>query len=1006
MTTAVHAVRPKAAPPEARSRAPSDQDRINGTPRYLRDRINLGGVHDPEERAAQAAGQLWGPIAQATPAGNPGLSPADGQLGAAMSSPGVPLPPPERAWFEQRLGAGLSHVRLHADAAAGVAAKSVGARAFALGNRIGFAQGAYRPDTPDGRGLIGHEIAHTLQPGAERTVRRQPEANVSEMPEPVMLGPYIQDIPGGAAGLALARQYGRLQDRLPPEQWEHLAKAAGLRAESQEALGKPMSGPDSPPCSISVPLGLLLEPAARFVDVDSWDTLFTLFYQADKSPTAAILIRNEIARRWFRRNAINTDKEMVTISLIDPEGVEHGPAQLRFEWRKRELTDSLGGIELTWLDEDLGGMRFTLRDTVHEVKTEAAEIGEAAALKAQADQLAPKVRPIMAKARTDLRTARLAEIEAYHTVFEEGATRSYVLERSMVPAQYIPGLYSLYKETASELFVLLGQVRDFRLGKEVLGQKQDVTQRFVKESLGFPHSEDPVGELYVSGQISQSELEDLDEAIANRSLIVNLVTIAVSMVTFGVGGFVAEGIGLTEGTLIYGAVATGTDMAVANVTIMGTEHIVTALKDFDNPAAEALWRQGAHSVGDYFKAAGLGFIAGAAIVFIVGAGIVGWRAWKARASMPGGSVPPDEPPFTVLSDIHDETTNVRTWQLRTVDGDLVTVSADAETGSGYIWHAGTGELRQIINGELGGTLRALGSSHAEYLAQIDQLLRAGPGAAVRPTEEAVAAARAAAASGDATAADLDVLVRKAVDDFRVMRSTRKGPLTPEAVCLSCGTGRDYSASSLGSMLHGGEQTAVIRRHHTSGVFRDVNSSGYHSFATVDFGGNPPVRFLIDPTVAQFMEAGAVTEATGHITANVMRLEAEGSRFMRDLLRDGYVPLDQSSAMLYARALGVPEDHVATMAERLVRGDDAVLTETVGGGHPGLVTQAGVDAPDFLEVEFIREEVADRMKALGGVPEAATELRLLEDYLHRLDEVMGGAPVPWDPHIHGGFFPNP
>jgi hypothetical protein len=741
------------------------------------------------------------------------------------------------------------------------------------------------------------------------------------------------------------------------------------------------------------------------VDVDSWDTVFALFYRADRSPSAGILGRNEVARRWFRRNAINPETEMVTISLIDPEGLEASPPQLRFEWRKRELTDSLGGIELTWLDEDLGGMRFTLRDTTHEVQTEVGQIGEAAALKAQADQLAPKVRPIIDKARAALRTARLAEIEAYHKVFEEGASSSYVLDRSMVPAQYIPGLYALYKETASELFVLLGQVRDWRLGKEVLGQQQDVSQRFVKESLGFPRSEDQVGELYVSGEISLSELEELDQAILDRSLIVGLVTAALTFVTFGVGGIVAEGVGLTEGTLAYGAVATGTDTALTNVAIMGTEHVVTALTDFDNPAAQALWRQGAHSVGDYFKAAGLGFVAGAGIVFVVGAGIAGLRAWKARASMPGAPVPPDEPPFTVLSDIHDETTNVRTWQLRTAEGDLVTISADAETGSGYIWHSRTGEVRQIINGELGGTLRSLGTAHPEYLAQIDQLLRAGPGAAARPTEEAVAAARAAAASGDATAEDLDVLVRKAVDDFRVMRSTRKGPLTPEAVCLACGTGRDYSAASLGSMLHGGEQAAVIRRHQTSGVFRDVNRAGYHSFATADFGGNPPVRFLIDPTVAQFMEAGAVTEVTGHLTANAMKLDAEGSRFMRDLLRDGYVRLDESSALLYARALGVPEDQIPTMAERLLRGDDAVVTETVGGGHPGLVTEAGSNAPDFLEVDFVRQEVAERITELFGEPGRAEESRLLEDYLHRLDEVMQGAPVPWDPQIHGGFFPE-
>ena len=1006
MSTATHAVRPKAAPPEARPRLAGDQHRTVGTPRYLRGRFRLGGVHDPEEHAARAAEQAPGPVAQAVPAGNPGLSSADGPVGAALSSPGSPLAASDRSYFEQRVGTGLSHVRVHADAAAGAAAESIGARAFALGNRVGFAAGAWRPDTPGGRRLIEHEIVHTLQPGAERTLRRQPEGDVSEMEQPEMLGPDAVDIPGGEAGLALARQYGRLQDRLPAEQWNGLAEAAALRAESQDALAGQTSGAYSPPYSVSVPLGLILEPAARFVDVDTWDTLFALCYRADRSPTASILIRNEVARRWFKHNAIDPDKEMVTISLIDPAGLEHGPAQLRFEWRKRDLTDSLGGIELAWLDEDLGGFRFTLRDTAHEVKTEAMQIGQAAALKAQSDQLVPKVWPIIEKARADLRTSRLAEIEAYHKVFEEGASALYVLDRNPVPAQYIPGLYLAYKNIASELFVLLGQVRDWRLGKEVLGQQQEVTDRFVRESLGDPRAEDPAGQLYASGQVSQSELEDLDEAIANRSLIVNLVTIAVTFATFGIGEFVAEGVGLTEGTLVYSAVEVGTDMATANVAIMGSEHIVTALKDFDNPAAQALWRQGAHSLGDYFKAAGLGFVGGSALVFVVGGGIAGWRAWKARSSMPGGPVPPDEPPFTVLSDIQDEATKVRTWQLRTVEGDLVTISADAETGSGYIWNARTGELRQIINGELGGTVRALGSAHADYLAQIDQLLRKGPGAVSRPSAEALATARAAVDAGEATAADLDVLVSKAVDDFRLMMSMEEGPLTSQVLCLTCGLGRDFSVTSLGSMLHGSQTTAIIRRHHTWGVFKNVNraTAGNHSFATVEFAGEPPVRYLVDPTIAQFMQAGAVTEVTGRFSANVMRLDAEASRFMRDLLRDGFVPLDESSAILYARALGVPEDQVGTMAERLLRGDDAVVTETVGGEHPGLVTEAPSNAPNFNEVADVRGKVAARIRQATGKPEAATEVRLLQDLLDRLDRVLADAPVPWDPKLHGqGFF---
>jgi Domain of unknown function (DUF4157) len=47
----------------------------------------------------------------------------------------------------------------------------LGARAYTAGNTIGFAAGEYRPDTLDGRRLIGHELVHVAQqrsPGAPR----------------------------------------------------------------------------------------------------------------------------------------------------------------------------------------------------------------------------------------------------------------------------------------------------------------------------------------------------------------------------------------------------------------------------------------------------------------------------------------------------------------------------------------------------------------------------------------------------------------------------------------------------------------------------------------------------------------------------------------------------------------------------------------------------------------------------------------------------------------------
>jgi hypothetical protein len=76
--------------------------------------------------------------------------------------PGSMLPQRERSYFERRLGADLDGVRLHAETGA---ARRLGARAFAAGRDIGFAPGEWRPETAEGRRLLGHELAHVIQQG-------------------------------------------------------------------------------------------------------------------------------------------------------------------------------------------------------------------------------------------------------------------------------------------------------------------------------------------------------------------------------------------------------------------------------------------------------------------------------------------------------------------------------------------------------------------------------------------------------------------------------------------------------------------------------------------------------------------------------------------------------------------------------------------------------------------------------------------------------------------------
>ena len=79
------------------------------------------------------------------------------------SSGGRPLPESERRFFEPRFGQDLSAVRIHTGDQAALAARSVNARAYAMGRDVVFGAGEYRPGAEDGKRLLAHELAHTLQ---------------------------------------------------------------------------------------------------------------------------------------------------------------------------------------------------------------------------------------------------------------------------------------------------------------------------------------------------------------------------------------------------------------------------------------------------------------------------------------------------------------------------------------------------------------------------------------------------------------------------------------------------------------------------------------------------------------------------------------------------------------------------------------------------------------------------------------------------------------------------
>ena len=84
-------------------------------------------------------------------------------VASSLLGHGEPLSATDRGYFEPLLGHDLEAVRVHVGPLAAAATQVAGAAAFAVGPHLAFGPNRYRPDTPDGRRLLTHELIHTMQ---------------------------------------------------------------------------------------------------------------------------------------------------------------------------------------------------------------------------------------------------------------------------------------------------------------------------------------------------------------------------------------------------------------------------------------------------------------------------------------------------------------------------------------------------------------------------------------------------------------------------------------------------------------------------------------------------------------------------------------------------------------------------------------------------------------------------------------------------------------------------
>lgn len=292
---------------------------------------------------------------------------------------------------------------------------------------------------------------------------------------------------------------------------------------------------------------------------------------------------------------------------------------------------------------------------------------------------------------------------------------------------------------------------------------------------------------------------------------------------------------------------------------------------------------------------------------------------------------------------------------------------------------------------------------ATIQANIAALLRQGPDLSP-PSPRSLSRAQAAFRAGTASSDDHAVLLRQAVLDSRLVMTASASVMTGNLEKLTllrgfCGQASGNFVSAFDTLLGRSPFPATVRRYQSGDVF----GTNRHAFTTVEFGGNPPARYLVDNSFGQFMSPPSSTTSR---VGDVLRETPEGSRFAEALLRDGFVPLTADNARLFARGLGAADAEADALGARLINGENTQLTHTLGGPEDLTIGPIPDDAPpstvnldypaDLLE---ILDDNIGRLQnsGLAGASDTAQRLR---DLRARVDGRLNGTAS--EPSLSSGF----
>lgn len=131
-----------------------------------------------------------------------------------------------QSFYESRMGADFSDVKIHTGKEAAESAKDINAQAYAYDNHIVFSQGKYQPQTSEGKHLLAHELTHVMQQD------RKPGNRISRKTES---GFDIRGIYPDAASYPSTIFYEMGSAMIPSSEWHKVGDIA------HDFAGKPIT---------------------------------------------------------------------------------------------------------------------------------------------------------------------------------------------------------------------------------------------------------------------------------------------------------------------------------------------------------------------------------------------------------------------------------------------------------------------------------------------------------------------------------------------------------------------------------------------------------------------------------------------------------------------------------------------------------------------------------------------------------------------------------------------